>query len=113
MTVKNLASPCGLYCGTCEYLGKNCQGCGNIQGKPFWTEKMNINICPLYDCCVNNNTLEHCGICSNLPCKLFKSFYDPSLSPVEAEKSIASRQNELLKRKEIGTENWIKLKSKK
>ena len=38
---------------------------------------------------------------------------DFSLSSEEAEKSIASRQDELLKRKEIGTEDWIKLKIKK
>jgi len=74
---------------------------------------MNINICPLYDCCINNKKLENCGLCSNLPCKLFNNFYDPSLSPEEAEKSIVSRRNELLKRREIGTEDWIKLKVKK
>ena len=108
-----LASACGLYCGTCEYIGKNCQGCGNVQGKPFWTEKMDVNICPLYDCCANNKKLDHCGLCNDLPCDLFNSFYDPSLSPEEAEKSVNSRQSELLKRKEIGTENWIKLKAKK
>ncbi|MFX1258883.1 MAG: DUF3795 domain-containing protein [Promethearchaeota archaeon] len=113
MADKNVAAPCGLYCGTCEYLGKNCRGCGNVLGKPFWTEKMDINICPLYDCCVNSKKLEHCGLCDDLPCNLFKRFYDPSLNPEEAEKSVAFRQNELLKRREIGTEDWIKLKVKK
>jgi hypothetical protein len=113
MNEKNLATACGLFCGVCEYLGNNCQGCGKVQGKPFWTEKMSVNICPLYDCCVNNKKLEHCGLCNDLACDLFKSFYDPSLSPEEAEKSVSSRQNELLKRKEIGTENWIKFIAKK
>jgi hypothetical protein len=113
MTEKNLASVCGLYCGTCEYLEKNCQGCGNVLGKPFWTEKMNVSVCPLYNCCINNKKLEHCGLCDELACELFKRFYDPSLSPEEAEKSIFSRQNELLKRKRIGTENWIKTKISK
>lgn len=37
MTDKNLASVCGLYCGTCEYFEKQCQGCGNVKGKVFWT----------------------------------------------------------------------------
>ncbi len=112
MSDKNLAPPCGLYCGACEYIGNNCLGCGNVLGKPFWTEKMSVNICPLFDCCVNSKNLEHCGLCNELPCDLFKSFYDPSLSQEEAMKSVASRQNELLKRKEIGTEDWIKLKVK-
>ncbi|MFX0070500.1 MAG: DUF3795 domain-containing protein [Candidatus Hermodarchaeota archaeon] len=113
MIEKKIASACGLYCGTCEYFGEDCQGCGNIQGKPFWTEKMEDNNCPLYDCCVNKNKLEHCGLCNDLPCDLFKSFNDPSLTPEEAKKSVASRQNELLRRKEIGTEEWINLKKNK
>ena len=35
---------------------------------------------------------------------------DPSLSDEEAEKSLIARQNELLRRKEIGTEQWLKEK---
>jgi hypothetical protein len=113
MIEKNLATACGLYCGTCEHLDKDCQGCGFVEGKPFWTEKMGVKVCPLYECCVNKKNVEHCGICSDLPCELFKSFYDPSLSPEEAKKSVASRQKELLKRKKMGTEKWIKTKMKK
>ena len=33
---KDLAAACGLYCGYCEHLGPNCQGCGQVQGKPFY-----------------------------------------------------------------------------
>jgi hypothetical protein len=35
---------------------------------------------------------------------------DPSLSDEEAEKALQSRQQELIKRKEIGTANWIREK---
>lgn len=102
-----LAPVCGLYCGTCEYLEKQCQGCGKVEGKPFWTTQMKVEVCPLYDCCINKKQLEHCGLCDEPPCKTFTDIYDPSLSPEEAKKSVLARQNELAKRKEIGTEKWL------
>jgi hypothetical protein len=104
---KNFAPVCGLYCGTCKYLEKECQGCGYQKGKPFWTIQMNVEFCPLYDCCVNKKQLEHCGLCTEFPCKTFNELRDPSLSEDEAEKSLITRQNELLRRKEIGTEKWL------
>ena len=108
MPDKNLAPVCGQYCGTCEYFEKQCQGCGNIKGKPFWVSHIGVDVCPLYDCCVNNKHLEHCGQCGKLPCKKFIKQADPSLSPEEAKKSLLARQQELLKRKKIGTEAWLK-----
>ena len=68
---------------------------------------MNVEFCPLYDCCVNKKQLEHCGLCTEFPCKTFSELRDPSLSEDEAEKSLITRQNELLRRKEIGTEKWL------
>jgi hypothetical protein len=37
---------------------------------------------------------------------------DPSLSDEEAEKAIVARQNDLTKRKRIGTEKWLKEKQR-
>ena len=107
MPDRKLATVCGLYCGDCEYLEKQCRGCGHQEGRPFWTTQMKVEVCPLYDCCVNKRQLEHCGLCSELPCKTFAQFYDPSLSEEDAKKSVLSRQDELLRRKEIGTEKWL------
>ncbi|MEW6103795.1 MAG: DUF3795 domain-containing protein [bacterium] len=98
-----------LYCGTCEYLEKQCQGCGNVAGKPFWTLQMKVEICPMYDCCINKKQLEHCGLCDEFPCETFK-LYDPSLGEEEGKKLVLARQNELLRRKEIGTEKWLEEK---
>jgi len=106
----NLAPVCGLYCGTCEYFGKQCQGCGNVKGKPFWRAQMKVEVCPLYDCCINKKRLEHCGLCDELPCKTFTGFYEPSLSEEEGKKAVLGRQKELLRRKEIGTEKWLEEK---
>lgn len=98
MTDKILASSCGLYCGDCEQLGKSCAGCGSVKGRPFWTTHAGVETCPLYDCCVNQRQLEHCGQCDELPCKVFNEFYDPALSPEDAKKSIRSRIDALRKR---------------
>jgi len=109
----NLVAVCGLFCGNCEHLNTNCKGCGTQKGKPFWTTSMKIEFCPLYNCSVNTKHLEHCGLCSEFPCQTFNQLLDPSLSDEEAKKALFKRQNNLIKRKEIGTENWLKEKQKK
>lgn len=103
-----LAAACGLYCGDCEHLGSQCQGCGQVQGKPFWTAQFGVEVCPLYGCCVNQKHLEHCGLCDEFPCETFNSLRDPSLSDEEAEQALRERQKDLTLRKEIGTEAWLK-----
>lgn len=112
MVDKNLAPVCGLYCGSCEYYKKTCEGCGNVKGKPFWTTQMKVETCPFYDCCIKKKQLGHCGLCNELPCETFNKFHDPSLSPEKAKQAVLNRQNELLKRKEIGTEKWLEEKNK-
>jgi len=102
-----LAPVCGIYCGTCEYLGKQCRGCGYQEGKPFWTAQMKVAVCPLHDCCINKKHLEHCGRCNEFPCVIFTELRDPSLSDEEAKKALLARQKELVKRKEIGTRKWV------
>ena len=108
---KDLAAACGLYCGDCEHLEKQCQGCVQVQGKPFWTTQYGVEVCPLYGCCVNQKQLEHCGLCIDFPCETFTSLRDPSLSDEEAEHSLRERQKDLTLRKEIGTEAWLREKT--
>ena len=103
----SLAAPCGLYCGDCDYLESQCQGCSQVQGKPFWTAQLEGNICPFYKCCINQKQLEHCGLCPEFPCEPFTSLRDPSQSDEEAEKSLRQRLTDLRLRKEIGTETWL------
>ena len=110
MVNNNLAAVSGLFCGACEHLNAKCQGCGHQKGKPFWTTMMNVESCPLYSCCVDTKHLEHCGLCTELPCKTFNELRDPSLSDEEAQKALLARQNDLIKRKEAGTEKWLKEK---
>ena len=107
MTDTALAPVCGLYCGGCEYLENQCRGCGHMKGKPFWTTQFGVEVCPLYDCCVNRKQLEHCGICGEFSCETFTTLRDPSQSDEEAEKSLINRQNGLIRRREIGSEKWL------
>jgi len=107
---KNLAAVCGLFCSACEHLGTKCGGCDNQQGKPFWTATINVESCPLYKRCVNTKQLEHCGLCRELPCESFLLLGDPNLSTEEVEKAVVARQSDLLQRKEVGTEQWLKEK---
>ena len=103
-----LAAACGLYCGDCELLGDRCRGCAQVKGKPFWAELYNMEVCPVYGCCVNEKQLEHCGLCDKFPCETFTSLRDPSLSDEQAEQALAERQKDLTLRKEMGTAAWLK-----
>ena len=104
----NFAAACGTDCGECKFLNDKCSGCNNVEGKPFWSEAYNRDICGLFDCCVNKKKLEHCGLCEDLPCEMFLSQRDPSLSDKEFEDRLKKRQEDLNLRKEKGTETWLK-----
>lgn len=99
MTGKALPTVCGLYCDSCDHLGDECKGCTDQQGKVFWTEFVNIACCPIYDCCVNNLNLPHCGHCERLVCDLFTKFRDPEMSDEDVEISLARQEQELRARK--------------
>ena len=107
MTHANYAPVCGLYCGSCEFLGDKCKGCGYVAGKPLWTDHIRTKVCPLYDCCRNQRQLEHCGLCEDIPCETFLALRDPNMSDEDFQKSLEQRQRELKRRTEIGTEKWL------
>ena len=98
MKDEKLEAPCGILCVSCHFLGKNCPGCGYVEGKPFWTEEYHIEVCPIYNCSVNQKKLEHCGMCAELPCEIFLELKDPNVSDDEFQKSLKDRQDNLKKR---------------
>lgn len=102
MTDEALLAACGLFCGTCEHMAAGCPGCAQIEGRPFWAAQFGVEVCPIYDCCMNTRQLEHCGLCDELPCETFLSLRDPSLSDEEFERSIEERREVLHARKERG-----------
>ena len=69
---RRLIARCGAYCGDCEWKEKTgCPGCQEAQGTMFWGE------CLVAKCSIGKG-IEHCGLCSDLPCdKLQQAFDDP------------------------------------
>ena len=49
----------------------------------------------------------YCGMCEDFPCKIFLELRDPNMSDEEFEKSLKTRQDALIRRREIGTEKLL------
>lgn len=101
------APVCGIYCAECPFLGQQCAGCGQVDGKPFWTSQIPGAVCPLHDCCRNKKKLEHCGLCAEFPCKTFNELRDPNMSDQEFTQFLNGRKTNLTTRKKIGTAKWL------
>ena len=85
-----MLSPCGIDCESCPFF-KDCGGCGKIKGKPFYLKDFGFETCPLYDCPVNKKGYRTCAECSELPCKIFYDWKDPSMTDEEHINSINER----------------------
>lgn len=98
MSQSHELSPCGSNCETCPYYQQaDCRGCDLIRGKVFWAKMVSAEVCPIYNCVINERNFEHCGFCKEVPCKLWKDLKDPSLSDQEHEQSIKIRAERLRK----------------
>jgi len=92
-------TPCGQDCKDCGHYRKNCKGCMMTAGVPFWVEHTPFDICPIFTCCTTDKKHEHCGECSEYPCKTYMDLRDPSFSDEEWEQSVADRKANLIRRK--------------
>ena len=83
-----MLSCCGTDCSLCQYFPTDCSGCesANTGGKAFWFQFVTIDICPIYDCCVQKKKLSHCGQCEELPCSRYFEHQDPTQSEEERQK---------------------------
>jgi len=99
MTRKKIETVCGYSCSDCDHHGSECEGCNNTHGKPFWTQFVCINTCPIYECCVNDRMLPHCGRCPDLICERFTRFSDPAMSAEQAGVVLLRMEQELRARK--------------
>lgn len=106
----HLVSVCGIYCGDCKYLNEMCKGCGTEKGKIFWTKSDEIpfDICPLWECCIEKKQLEHCGLCSEFPCKTYLDLKDPEDPKADLNKQ--KNVENLSLRIKIGTDKWLEEK---
>lgn len=86
-----MPSPCGVSCGECKDFEKSCAGCRVTSGKVYWAEFVGTDICPMYDCCINEKGFEHCGHCNKLPCRIYYATQDPSTTKEEHLEGINQR----------------------
>ncbi len=98
MSRKELETVCGLCCGDCAYLKDGCQGCNAEKGAPFWTQFAGVTVCPVYDCCVNERRLEHCGLCDSMPCGRFTQIKEPNVTEAQEQECLRARVAELKRR---------------
>jgi len=76
----------------CEhYPDQSCAGCNAVEGKIFWTKYMDLDTCPIYQCCKNEKKLAHCGECVELPCQIYFTTKDPMQSDEVHKKNIEIR----------------------
>ena len=80
--MERIVTCCGCICNECPYYPKECEGCPEIQGKPFWLKYTGEERCSIYQCCVVERKLPHCGRCSELPCNRYNQ-QDPTRTPEE------------------------------
>lgn len=94
MQTDKIISPCGVICSDCEYYPAECSGCPSIEGHVFWLEHTGDKCCPIYQCCITEKELPHCGHCPAMPCKHYEQ-EDPTRSH-EDNMEIFQRQVALL-----------------
>jgi hypothetical protein len=99
MAGKKIETVCGYSCSDCDHHGNECPGCQKTKGKPFWTAYVQVACCPVFDCCVNEQKLPHCGKCPDLVCERFTRFKNPEHSEEEAAACLAAMERELRARK--------------
>lgn len=92
---RRMSAPCGHYCGSCDRVqGGECCGCGYQLG---YTRR---GACAVYECCVVERGLEHCGLCLDFPCQTFLGHAAPL--------TVGRRYRALCRRAEIGTQAWLR-----
>lgn len=82
---------CGVQCDECAEYGKTCEGCAAVRGTVFWVDYLGLDVCPIYNCCVNEKHFEHCGLCSELPCRIHFDTKDPKISDEEHRAGLERR----------------------
>lgn len=87
---------CGVVCSECEYYPNDCKGCTGVEGRPFWIQYVEQDMCNIYDCCANKKKIAHCGKCSELPCNYYFDTVDPNLTEKERNEGL-KKQIETLK----------------
>ncbi|MCJ7855196.1 DUF3795 domain-containing protein [Lachnospiraceae bacterium NSJ-143] len=92
---KNEVSCCGVVCTDCIEYKNGCEGCRSIEGKVEWAAYLGKEVCPFYQCCVNEHGYITCAECEKLPCEMFYNVVDPNCSREEFEREFKARLKNL------------------
>ena len=84
---------CCADCKACRCYGKNCQGCNELSGKVFHVPEGKT--CPIYRCAVYRQHRTSCAGCLELPCEIWNTTKDPSLSQEAFEADLQKRMGRL------------------
>ncbi|MFA0816143.1 MAG: DUF3795 domain-containing protein [Anaerofustis sp.] len=93
--MNRIISVCGTLCEECPQYPEECRGCPEIGGKVYWAGYVGAQICPIYECCVSEKQLAHCGRCEVFPCAKYFDLKDPEMTDDEHEESVIERLNRL------------------
>ena len=88
-------SCCGTDCTKCNFYGDMCKGCNESSGRVFHAPEGKA--CAIYECSIEKKCLKNCGVCSDVPCDIWRRTKDPSFSDEEFAKNIQERVNRLMK----------------
>lgn len=91
---RRYAAVCGACCLSCApAVAGQCRGCAYELGRPPHGE------CAIFQCALVVHGVEHCGLCDEFPCALFRELIDAA----DQARRIAA----LERRRAIGTCAWI------
>jgi hypothetical protein len=99
--MKKTFACCGVDCAGCHLYPEQCAGCAAIEGKVYWLAYTGEAACSIYECCVNQKKLQHCGLCDKLPCENYQRD-DPSKSP---EENAADHRMQIANLRKLAEEN--------
>lgn len=86
-------SVCGTDCTACPFLGNPCAGCSACAGKVFHAPEGKA--CPIYACCSGKHHFATCASCAQMPCGVWQSTRDPSMTDEQFRESIEKRSKAL------------------
>jgi len=91
---RRFAAVCGACCLSCTpATSGTCRGCAYELGRTPRGE------CAVFQCALVAHGIEHCGLCDEFPCALFRAAMPAG--------SLEERVAALLRRRAIGTAVWI------
>lgn len=93
--MERIVSCCGVVCSACKSFPGDCPGCPELKGRVYWLQYTGEEVCDIYQCCVVEKGLPHCGQCPDVPCHRYE-LEDPTKSREENEADFQS-QMEVLK----------------